>query len=336
MLTIEQLEAACSAGLHLDFSRHSIELRDPPLRQQFYPLGFPAEIRTDSAKVLQMAGELWGKYEKLYDTDPIRVDVHVVESDSAECPPEPSYRLMWPLLLTVADAQNYMVADLAENRTRIAVSSASEKHRLYFRYFFLEAAVWCHIATRHATPVHAGCVVLNGRGVLLLGDSGAGKSSLSYACARRKWTYVTDDASYLLNGGDARMVTGNSSQVRLRPTAAELFPEIDGLELTPRAAGKPSIELLTASLPHISCSQVARVDFLVFLKRSPGEALELVPYCTNVARYFMRQQLYGSAQSLAVQYRAIEGLLAAKIFELRYSDLDPAIDRLRRLVQEGQ
>lgn len=336
MLTIDQLEAACSAGLHLDFSKHPIELPDPPLRRQFYPLGFPVEIRTNSVEVLQMAEEVWGKFEKLYDTDPIRVDVHVAEYDLAECPPEPSYRLMWPLMLTVADARNYMVADLADNRTRIMVSSASEKHGLYFRYFFLEAAVWCHIATRHVTPVHAGCVALNGRGVLLLGESGAGKSSLSYACARRGWTYVTDDASYLLNGGGARMVTGNYSQVRLRPTAAELFPEISGLELTPRAAGKPSVELLTASLPHIACSQVARVDFLVFLKRCPGEPLELAPYYTDVARYFMRQQLYGSAQSLAVQYRAIEGLLTAQVFELRYSALDPAIDRLRRLVREGQ
>jgi hypothetical protein len=336
MLTVEQLEAACSAGLHLDFSTHPIEVPDPPLRQQFYPLGFPAEIRTNSAEVLQMAEDLWGKFEKLYDTDAIRVDVHVAECDSAECPPEPSYRLMWPLMLTVADAQNYMVADLTEDRTRIVISNAGEMHSLYFRYFFLEAAVWCHIATRHATPVHAGCVALNGRGVLLLGDSGAGKSSLSYACARRGWTYVTDDASYLLNCGGERMVTGNSRQVRLRPTAAELFPEIDGMELTPRAAGQPSIELPTASLPHIACSQLARVDFLVFLKRCPGGLLKLAPYRADVARYFMRQQLYGSAQSLAVQYRAIEGLLSAKIFELRYGDLDSAIDRLRKLVWEGQ
>jgi hypothetical protein len=46
--------------------------------------------------------------------------------------------------------------------------------------------------------------------------------------------------------------------------------------------------------------------------------------------------LYGSPQSLAVQYEAIERLLAAEVFELRYSNLDWATDRLRMLTLEGQ
>jgi hypothetical protein len=54
-----------------------------------------------------------------------------------------------------------------------------------------------------------------------------------------------------------------------------------------------------------------------------------------VARQFMRQALYGSPQSLALQYEAIEHLLTAQVFELRYTDLDWAVDRLQTLVREG-
>jgi hypothetical protein len=50
----------------------------------------------------------------------------------------------------------------------------------------------------------------------------------------------------------------------------------------------------------------------------------------------MRQAIYGSPQSLAVQYEAIEHLLKAEIFELQYSDLDGAIARLQQLIQEGR
>jgi hypothetical protein len=49
----------------------------------------------------------------------------------------------------------------------------------------------------------------------------------------------------------------------------------------------------------------------------------------------MRQVLYGTPESLAVQYEAIEHLLAAQIFELQYGDVDGAIDRLQMLVREG-
>ncbi len=65
--------------------------------------------------------------------------------------------------------------------------------------------------------------------VMLCGDSGAGKTTLSYACARAGWTYICDDASYLLNSGTDRTVMGTCNQVRFRPPAVELFPELLGL-----------------------------------------------------------------------------------------------------------
>jgi hypothetical protein len=283
--------------------------------------------------VLELMTELWGSFEKQHDTAPIRSDVHVVEEGTVECPPTPECRILLPLTITVADPNNYSIVNLEQGRTQISISRATLAHELYAKYFLLATPVCC-IATRLATPVHAACVALDGRGVLLCGDSGAGKSTLSYACARAGWTYTSDDASYLLNSGTKRIVTGNCHQVRFRPSAAGLFPEVQGLEITPRAAGKPSIELPTAPMAHMKLAQSTSVDFIVFLNRLAGSS-QLRPYRRDVARYFMRQELYGSRDSLSVQYEAIEHLLRAEIFELCYSDVNWAVDRLRTLVQEG-
>jgi hypothetical protein len=336
MLTIEEIEAACDASRTLDFSRaEPLQLPELPLHEVFYPLGFPAEVRTNSAEVLSELTKIWGIFEERFNTPAMQVDVHVIEDDSSECPPAPTYRLMRPLLMTVADKYNYVVAELSQNKTQATLSTAALKHRLYLRYFLLEPMVGHHIATRHATPVHGGCVALDGRGVVLLGDSGAGKSSLSYACARAGWTYIADDASFLLNGGSERIIVGNCHQVRFRPTASELFPEIEELAITPRAAGKPSIEMPMASMPHIVCAPTAHVDFLVFLNRRTGGPSELLPYRKDVARSFMRQVLFGLPETIATQYEAIDRLLAADVFELRYSDLNWAIERLQTLVRRG-
>lgn len=140
----------------------------------------------------------------------------------------------------------------------------------------------------------------------------------------------------LLNDGTARLVIGDCHQVRFRPSAAELFPELNGLEITPRAAGKPSIELPTAAMHGMTCAPTAQVDFLVFLNRRVPGRQELVPYRKDVARYFMRQVLFGSAESLAVQYAALERLLTAEVFEMRYSDLGWAVSRLETLAREGR
>jgi hypothetical protein len=335
MLSIEDLESACNASQRVDPPKHMVEPPELPFQATLYPFGFPAVITTNSGGVLKQYEELWGKFTKQHDTEPIRAEVQVVESHATECPPEPMYRYMQPLLMCVADADNYSMVDLESCHTKIVISRAALRHRLYAQYFLLSAAACC-VATRYTTPVHAGCVALDGRGVLLCGDSGAGKSTLAYACGRAGWTYVSDDGSFLLNGGTKRLVTGDCYKVRFRPSAAELFPEVAGLDITPRAAGKPSIELPTTHMTHIASEQTTRVDFIVFLNRRTSSPPRLVPYRRDVARHFMRQALYGPPELLAVQYRAIERLLTADVFELRYTDLNWAVDRLRALVREGR
>ena len=268
-MTIAEIESACDASQPLDFSRHMLDVPEPSLRQMFYPLGFATEIRTNSVEVLFQAEEIWRVFQKQFDTEPILVDIHVVESASMECPPAPEVRIIQPLLVTVADAANYSICDLSRNATQMVVSRATLCHKTYLRYFFLESTAGCHIATRYATPVHAGCVTLDGRGVLLCGDSGAGKSTLSYACARSGWGYVSDDASFLLNCGSQRTVIGNCHYLRFRPSAAELFPELAGLEVTPRAAGKPSIELPTEPSAR-SCACLLHI--LITSSSSTGES----------------------------------------------------------------
>jgi hypothetical protein len=88
-------------------------------------------------------------------------------------------------------------------------------------------------------------------------------------------------------------------------------------------------------MTHITLAQTAKVDFIVFLNRRTGPP-QLRPYRTDVARHFMRQALYGSPESRALQYEAIDHLLKVEVFELRYDDIDWAIGRLRMLVREGR
>jgi hypothetical protein len=335
-MTIQEIEAACDEGQVLDFSRHKAGALEFPLHGMFYPLGFPMLLRTNSAEVLELAEELFGMFKQEHETEPVLVDMYVTEGGSTECPSAPLHRFIWPMRLTLADADNFMIYDMEQGRTHITVTSGAMRHKLFVGSLFLGSSAGAHLTVRHVTPVHAACVVTDGHGVLLCGDSGAGKSTLSYACARAGWTFVTDDGSYLLNGKTDRMVIGNCHQVRLRPEAAELFPELRGQRLAPRLMGKPTIELPTAMLSRMTCAQSARVDFIVFLKRHSGDRHELVPYRKDVARYTMRRGIFGTPESRAVGYETIERLLTVDAFELRYTDLDWAIDRLQKLVREGQ
>ena len=317
--------------------RHSLEPPELTLTRTFYPMGFPLEVHTNDAKVFHLFARMWGRFKPLRNalSAPLRFDVYVVEGRGGEsCPPAPVYRLTRPLLTAVADSDNYSIVDLATLYSQVSIARATLAYPLYAEWYLLSAPLAC-ISTHLATPVHAACVSRRGRGVLLCGESGAGKSTLAYACARAGWTYTSDDAALIPLHERGRRVIGNCYQVRFRPSAAELFPEISGYGTTPRAAGKPSIEIPTAELPRMRVAFSTEVQHIVFLDRSTGGQPLLETFPLSVARRYLRSVLFGLEESMEVQYGDLERMLTAPVHRLRYQRLDDAISLMEQLVNPG-
>jgi hypothetical protein len=337
MLSIEQIQTACSRSEPVTLGDPVSRLTELPLQATHYPFGFPVEIATNSEDILHAAENSWKGFYKLFDTQPIQLRIAITEGHSSTSPPAPLCMVQRNLLSNIADSENFAVCDIAQGFSFLSLTKAAVAHDTYLRYYFLEAAVLCHLATRYTTPIHSACVELNGSGILICGDSGAGKSTLAYACAQAGWTYITDDASYLINHREDRLVVGNCYQARFRPASAKFFPELAGHEVTQRAEdGKPSIELCTAPFEHIARSQTSHVEHIIFLNRRDPKCQELVPFSREVARHFMRQPLFSTPEMMEVQSAAIERLLARSVLELRYHDLAWGVERLTRLITEGR
>jgi hypothetical protein len=321
--------------------KEPIQFGDPVLAQMsmefhaiYFPLGFPVIVATNSPAVLEAAHTSWGHFTHQFEIDPIRLQIGVTEGDSSICPPTPTCRMRDHLVTTVADKENFAVYDHSQGSGMIWVTRAALEHADYFRYFFLESGAMCCISGLYVTGIHAGCVALDNQGVLLCGDSGAGKSTLSYACARAGWTYTTDDGSFLVHGYPNRLVVGNCHLFRFRPTAESIFSELQGLPSMQRAGvGKPSVELPAAPSGPIVTSSSACVKHIVFLKRNVATQT-LAEFPVPVARLYMQQVIDSMPYRSTVKMQSIDHLLTAGVYELRYNDLDWAVDRLAQLVRE--
>jgi hypothetical protein len=306
---------------------------DLPLRAVFYPLGFAFEIATNSQAVLDAAGQSWG-HTKQRDSGPIlRLRVGVTKGTSQNCPPGPIVRCQQHLLSMVADAHNQAICDLNAGFAFAWLTEDAVRHPSYTRYHFLEAVALILISTSYATPIHAACVSRDGSGLLLCGDSGAGKSTLAYACARSGWLFTSDDSSYLKHNSRELRIVGNSHQLRFRPSARDLFPELQGRSVTPRAEGKPSIEVPTAELPGIVTADEALVQHIILLNRWPSGLAELLPLPREAARRYFQQYLPFPDKIRQAQSEALQTLCAADVYELRYQDLQQAVDCLNRLAR---
>ena len=303
-----------------------------PLKDTFYPLGFPVEILTNCADVLLAAFETFGHTTQSCPGPPLKIRVGVSPGTSSSCPPEPTRREYNHLYSLVADGENQALLDLQRCISFTWVTKQTVKNRLYFRYNFLEKVVYLLLGSSVVTDIHAACVSKIGRGILLCGDSGAGKSTLAYACARAGWTYTSDDTSYLVNDSLPPRVIGHSHRARFRPAAKTLFPELAGFEITPRMEGKPSLEVPTSCLPIASTIPEVEVGFIVYLNRTShglGRPIKL-PDGTATAR--LCAELFSAGEIRSLHEQKLEALWSIPTFELQYQSSEEAMEILNQLL----
>ena len=305
-----------------------------PLRATYYFLGFPIELSTNSPLVLAAAQESWGMFQRIYTEPALQIRIGVLPGTSKELPVRPTCRGQRNLISQIADGENYALLDTRQGFAFAWLTQAAVLDRAYLRYHFLEGTAWNLLESLYLTSIHGACVEMDGHGVLLCGDSGAGKSSLAYACARNGWKFLSDDATCLIRNRTGRIVAGNPYQMRFRESVRTLFPELESQPSTLRATGEQAVELSTATRPEIATVRESSIDYIVFLNRLSALPEGLAPFSTEGALQWLEQVVcFGEPQVRAAHLMDIRRLLTAQIFEMRYRAMEAAIHMLVGMVR---
>ncbi len=306
-----------------------------PLCRTFFPLGYPLVLETNSHDVLQAAEESWGGFERMFSQHPVRVCLGVAETNSDSPAQAPAIRAREHLMSIIAGPENFMTCDFDHGFAFGWVTQNTATDRPWLRYHFLAAGGATLVQQRAFTPLHGALVARNRTGVLLCGDSLAGKSTLSYACARAGWTYISDDGSFLVRERDDRYAIGNPHGIRLRPDAPRLFPELADHPPTVRPNGKMAIEVCTRDLGILTAPGCV-VDHVVFLDRKPSGSASVHPYPESRAQeYWAQYAVLGTREVQAAQRRCHQRLLGASLWKMQYSDLGEAVAQLERLARQA-
>src|SRR5579884_2886027 len=125
----------------------------------YYPYGFPARIRSNSAITLEAAHRSWSTYRQRYDQIPLDIRLFVSVSDIPACTEPPNFRSQGHLLSIVGDRENFAVLDL---NTRLAFGWATEataRNQEYFRQCLLDVMIFPLLEIGHLITLHAACVI---------------------------------------------------------------------------------------------------------------------------------------------------------------------------------
>ncbi len=145
--------------------------------------------------------------------------------------PDPFAMLSAPgLLCGAGDGATAAVMSAGQRAALIVVARDLLRFPYHVRYELIELAVFTLAArVQELMPLHAACVGRGGRGLLLIGDSGAGKSTAVLHCALRGLELVAEDSVFvaprpLLATGVANFLHVRGESLRfLSPADARLI-----------------------------------------------------------------------------------------------------------------
>jgi hypothetical protein len=242
-------------------------------------------------------------------------------------PPPPVFSSGADLLCATIDGGNFAVVDVAMS----CVSKAMLQQPYYARYELIELAfVMLASRAQALVPLHAACVGINGEGVLLMGASGTGKSTLSLHALAAGMQLLSEDSAFV--APKSLRVTGVPNYLHLAPNALEFLPPgalrraIERSPVIQRRSGVRKLRAETARKP-------LRLVATVFLSRrvaGRAPALEALARDAFLSR-LRREQPYALRRSS--DWGAFERRVAAlPSYELRRTEHpDIAIRQLREL-----
>lgn len=199
------------------------------------------------------------------------------------------------------------------------------------------------VERRGLSSLHAAAVASRGRGVLLCGDTGSGKSTTALALVAQGFDFLTDNDAYLELARGAVRVRSRGTRVGLRPAAARLLPGAPALARFPlrgRGAQRKRQVDPGAMWPR-ACRSAATVRLLLFPRVGRGGRSRLRPLSPTEAlsRLLDSYPLGGSVRGVIpdgwAQQRRFERLSQLVASAPAYAlDLAPELVTLGEQVRE--
>ncbi len=238
--------------------------------------GVDIEIRTDSISVVCAAEELFTPVSQPASEKILRL---VVRTDPAiQCLPpwpKPDFRVDGRRFHVEFGVGNRFVMDIDSRTVTASVAKALSHDVNYWRSMVLPAIFGTMCYTAGVCVLHCACIARDGRGILLAAPAGTGKSTLTYALAKRGFEVLSDDWTYLYRENGRLVAAGLPVPMKLLDDCQKWFPEFANHAPAVNINGELAYEFDPADLGLTrtgSCEPVA----LLFLERASEFSLRPV------------------------------------------------------------
>jgi HPr Serine kinase C-terminal domain len=184
---------------------------------------------------------------------------------------------------------SFITYDLLRKRVRAVLSIKAARDDAFWRSLLIPITIGIVGTTVGVVPLHCACLERNGNGILIAGDSGVGKSTLTAALTQRGHALISDDWTYFSKGQSTLVAHGLCSPIKLLPDAVQFFEELR--ELTPAISlnGELAYELDSAHFVGSTVKNTSRPRSIFFLERTPNRGCHFVSLSSSSVREFFEK-----------------------------------------------
>jgi hypothetical protein len=314
-------------------------------RREFQLMGGRFRFESDSSELLRLVDAAYkGLPGHRLSTRPPQFRVRLILA------PTPGRRKGVPairmlngagFLGSASDRSTFVVMSPADRTAVIFVSREMLRFPYHVRYELIEFAVFT-LASRaqRLVPLHAACVGLNGRGILLMGASGAGKSTVALQCLSEGFDFLAEDSVFV--APKSMRATGTANFLHVRADSLRWLgrsPTRTIISRSPVIRRRSGIEKFEVDLRHGEFKlaeaplKIVGVAFLSSRPGGTGPLLRPLSSSETLAR-LKHEQAYGAGLP---QWRAFrKNLLRLGGFEvLRGAHPAASVETLRSLLLRG-
>ncbi len=294
-----------------------------PLAARFLVAGSVWDLRSNSEEILQDMQETFDQVDGEQQAD-LHLRFHVDFSVSnAPRWSTPHFRALDHLYYATYGPCDSMLADQLNRRVIGSFSPALSRDVLYWKQTVLPILLGIVSASIGVTPVHCACVVKAGSGLLLGGESGAGKSTTALSLARNGFSYLSDDCTYLSRTGAEMRAWGLPTLVKLLPEAVRHFPGLVSPDPVLTLNGEWALNVDPTEISNVERCLDCAPRWLVFLERKVDSPSVIKPLSSTEAASRLVSDLERMPPILFNQY------------ECQLETINHLVDRECWVVQHG-
>lgn len=295
---------------------------------KFQPMGFLLRVTSNSRAAIEAAETSFRVFGPIEGDRPpdlnFQIFEHEIDDNALD---EPTYRTAGQYVYQTSGRGSTMVLDLKSGFAYGYFSRRTLSASEFFRWHFLDFSLFFMLEWRGLVGVHGAALSKNGQALLLRAPSGQGKTTLTFAAARRRFQALAEDVVWIDAKNDRWW--GTPSRFHLLPDAKRLFPELQGSQPRPMINGESKIAVDLEEIRAGSTATSGRPGNVMLLHRRPGGPSSIEKLGLSEA---YQDWLTGCAanESTAPNYeRLVTSMLQGRAYRFNLGDdIEAALDLL--------